>query len=426
MNRRLSFEPAAGIPICWFTAAIPLGGALDPPGLEGFTRHTAELARRGAGGMDRAQLDDAIDRLGASLDVEVDRDWLALSGTCLERNLDRTVALAAAILADPMMSEREHEVLRRETLAELDEVRDDDGTLVERYFQMQCSPGHAYGRTLIGTADSLAKLDREAAARHHHGLWTADNLVVGVAGPVTPARADEVAGALEAAVAGRRAIAPPALPAPETPPGRRLYLIDKPQRTQCQLWIGHLAPAYGTDDFVALMPIETAFGGMFSSRLMQEIRVKRGWSYGAGCRVYRSRAPHWFRISLAPTREVALDALALTLELYERLAADGIAAEEHDLAVRHLTGGMLFSQATPRQRMRQAVRHRLLGLAPDYPRQVGAALDKLTLDDGRSAASRWLRPQDLCITLVATADDLAPQLEKAGIQPTEIIPYDSY
>jgi zinc protease len=305
-------------------------------------------------------------------------------------------------------------------------VRDDDGTLVERYFQMQCAPGHAYGRTIIGTADSLARLDRAAAAGHHRGLWAADNLVVGVAGPITPARAAEVAGALEAAVTGREAIAPPALPAPASPPGRRLFLIDKPQRTQCQLWIGHLAPAYGSDDFLALMPVEAAFGGMFSSRLMQEIRVKRGWSYGAGCRIYRSRAPHWFRISLAPTREVAVEALALTLELYERLAADGIAADEQDLAVRHLTGGMLFSQATPRQRMRQAVRHRLLGLAPDYPRQGGAALEALTLDDTRAAAARWLHPRDLCITLIATADDLVPHLEKAGFPPTKIIPYDAY
>ncbi len=426
MSARLVFEPAAGIPLCWFTAAVPRGGALDPPGLEGFTRHTAELARRGAGGMDRAGLDDAVDRLGASLDVEVDRDWLALTGTCLERNLDRTVALAAAVLADPMMSEREHEVLQRETLAEIDEVRDDDGTLVERFFQMQCAPGHAYGRTIIGTDGSIARFDREAAAGYHRALWTADDLVVGVAGPITPARAREVAAALEAAVAGRAAIAPPPLPAPETPPGRRLYLIDKPQRTQCQLWIGHLAPAYGSDDFLALMPVETAFGGMFSSRLMQEIRVKRGWSYGAGCRMYRSRAPHWLRISLAPTREIAADALALTLELYEQLAADGIADAEHEFAVRHLTGGLLFSQATPRQRMRQAVRHQLLGLDPAYPRQVGPALERLTAGDSRAAAARWLRPRDLCVTLVATADDMVPRLERAGFPPTAVIPYDSY
>jgi zinc protease len=426
MTAPLLFQPAAGIPLCWFTAAVKVGGVLDPPGLEGFTRHAAELARRGAGGMDRARLDDAIDRLGASLDVEVDRDWIALTGTCLERNLDRTVALAAAVLSDPMMSEREHEVLRRESQHEIDEIRDDDGTLVERYFQMQCAPGHAYGRTLIGTVDSLERIERDAALRHHRSLWAADNLVVGVAGPITPARAGEVAGVLEAAIAGRPAVAPPPLPAPETPAGRRIYLIDKPQRTQCQLWIGHGAPAYGTSDFLALMPVETAFGGMFSSRLMQEIRVKRGWSYGAGCRMFRSRAPHWLRISLAPTREVAVDALALTLQLYEQLAADGISEEEHAFAVRHLTGGLLFSQATPRQRMRQAVRHQLLGLDPGYPRQVSAALEMTTVADARAAASRWLRPRDLCITLIATADEMVPRLEKAGLPPTEVIPFDSY
>jgi len=257
-------------------------------------------------------------------------------------------------------------------------------------------------------------------------VWAPDNLVLGVAGPITPARAREVAGVLESAVAGRQAIAPPALPAPESPPGRRLYLIDKPQRTQCQLWIGHLAPAYGTADFLALMPVETAFGGMFTSRLMQEIRVKRGWSYGAGCRMFRSRAPHWLRISLAPTREVAVDALALTLELYEQLAADGITAEEHEFAVRHLTGSLLFSQATPRQRMRQAVRHQLLGLDPAYPRQVGAALEATTVAEARAAGARWLHPRDLCIPLIATADDVAPLLDKAGLTPTEVIPFDSY
>jgi len=426
MSAPLLFEPAAGIPLCWFTVASRVGGVLDPTGLEGFTRQAGELARRGAGGMDRAQLDDAIDRLGASIDVEVDRDWVALTGTCLERNLDRTVALAAAVLADPMMSEREHEVLRRESQHEIDEIRDDDGTLVERYFQMQCVPGHAYGRTLIGTVDSLERIERDALLRHHRGVWAPDNLVLGVAGPITPARAREVADVLESAVAGRQAIAPPALPAPESPPGRRLYLIDKPQRTQCQLWIGHLAPAYGTADFLALMPVETAFGGMFSSRLMQEIRVKRGWSYGAGCRMFRSRAPHWLRISLAPSREVAVDALALTLELYEQLAADGITAEEHEFAVRHLTGSLLFSQATPRQRMRQAVRHQLLGLDPAYPRQVRAALEATTVAEARAAAARWLHPRDLCITLIATADDIAPLLDKAGLAPTAIIPFDSY
>jgi zinc protease len=229
-----------------------------------------------------------------------------------------------------------------------------------------------------------------------------------------------------AAVAGRRGGPVPTLVAPPPPAGRRLYLIDKPERSQCQVMIGHLAPAYGSDDFIALMPLEAAFGGMFSSRLMQEIRVKRGWSYGASCRMLRSRAPHWFRMSLAPTREVTPDAIALSLELYERLVTDGLTAEELDLAVRHLTGSLLFTQATPRQRMRLAVRHHLIGLDPRHPYHARERLASLTLADVRAAAERWLHPRDLCIAIVATAADMAPRLEAAGLPPTEILPFDSF
>lgn len=426
MSAPLYFEPSVGNPLCWFTAAVPAGAVLDPPEREGFTRHVLELSRRGAGGLDRAQLDGAVDQLGATLDMELDRDYVALSGSCLERNLDRTVALAAKVLADPAMDPHEHEVLARETLHELDDVRDDDGSLIERWFQHLCAPGHPYGRTAVGTADSIARFDLGAAGAHHRSMWAAGHLVVGVAGPVTQARAREVAGALEAAVAGREAAARPALEVPAMPRGRRLYVIDKPQRTQCQVLVGHLAPRYGTDDFVALMPLETAFGGLFSSRLMQEIRVARGWSYGAGCRMRRARASYWFRMWLAPTREVAPEALALTLELYERLAESGITGDELSMAVRHLSGGLPFSLATARQRMRVTMRHVLTGLPSDYAAGLDRALAGVTLEQVHAAAGRWLRPRDLCIAMVASADEMVPRLEAVGLSPTEVVPYDQY
>ncbi len=426
MKRALHFEPAVGTPLCWFSVATRVGAALDPAGLEGMTRHVAELARRGAGGLDRAAFDIAVDRLGATLQVEVDRDWLALSGTCLERHLDRAVALVSAVLADPILGQHEHEVLLRETRHELDDVRDDDGSLADRHYHRVCAPGHPYARTTLGTEESLAHIELGPLPAHHRSLWAPENLVVGLAGPVTPARAEQVAADLHAAVAGRRGAAPPPLDLPPFPRGRRLTLVDKPKRTQCQILIGHLAPGYGGADYVALMPLETAFGGLFSSRLMQEIRVARGWSYGAGCRMARGRAPHWFRMWLAPTADVAPDALALTLSLYEELAAGGIRSDEFELAVHHITGSLPFSRATPRQRMRLALRHELFGLPADYPARLPELLAGLTLDDVHGAAARWLSPRDLCIVIVASADEMAPRLEKVGLPPTEIVAYDSY
>ncbi len=426
MSAPLHFEPAMGLPLCWFSAAIRVGAALDPQGREGMTRHVAELARRGAGGLSRAELDAAIDQIGAAIQVEVDRDWLAVSGTCLERHLDRALALATAVLADPLLSPREHEVLLRETRHELDDVRDDDFTLADRHFHRVCAPGHPYARTTLGTEASLARIELEPLAAYHLTLWAPEHMVVGVAGPVAPARAETVASELRAAVAGRRGASPPALAVPPFPSGRRLILVDKPKRTQCQIVLGHLAPAYGSDDYVALMPLETAFGGLFTSRLMQEIRVNRGWSYGAGCRMVKARAPHWFRIWLAPTADVAPDALALTLTLYEQLAEGGLRADEFDLAIRNLTGSLPFASATPRQRMRLALRHDVIGLPVDFPARLPAALAALTLDDVHAAARRWLRPHDVCIVMVASADEMAPRLEAAGLTPAEIVAYDSY
>jgi len=426
VSARFHFAPAVGTPLCWFSAATRVGAALDPVGREGMTRHVAELARRGAGGLDRAALDSAIDCLGASIEVEVDRDWLSVTATCLERHLDRTVELAASVLADPLLERGEHEMLLRESLHELDDVRDDDASLADRHFHRVCSPGHPYARTALGTQESLARIELAPLADYHASLWAPEHMVVGVAGPMTVARAETVADRVRAAVAGRTGARPPALDVPPFPPGRRIILVDKPKRTQCQVLLGHLAPVYGPGDFVALMPLETAFGGLFSSRLMQEIRVARGWSYGAGCRMSKARAPHWFRMWMAPTADHAADALALTLSLYDKLAAGGLDADEFQLAIHHLTGVFFFASATARQRMRLALRHDLLDLPEDFPAQLPALLAALTVDDVREAAGRWLRPRDLCIVMVASADEMVPRLERAGSPPSEIVAYDSY
>src|SRR5262249_37410553 len=104
----------------------------------------------------------------------------------------------------------------------------------------------------------------------------------------------------------------------EPAPGRRVILVDKPDRTQAQLRIGHLSARYGDADTAALAIAEAVFGGMFSSRLMQEIRVKRGWSYGAGCALRRSRLPHWFEIWMAASIDVAGSAVRPPLQAFAR------------------------------------------------------------------------------------------------------------
>jgi zinc protease len=419
-------EPSPDTPLVWFDIAIRGGAAFDPHGVEGLHRHAALLARRGAGGRDRAQLDDTLDGLGAALDVTVSRDSVSLSGLALTRHLDAVIDLAADVLAVPRFAADEHARLLRETPQVLDEIRDDDSALATRWFDWLCCPGHAYGRTSLGTEASLARIELAAATECWRREVVADNLVIGLAGDVDEANARRVVNRLTERLPSTAA-RPVIRNAPTTPPpGRRVILVDKPDRTQAQLRLGHLAARYGGPDTAEIALAEAVLGGMFSSRLMQEIRVKRGWSYGAGCALRRSRQPHWFEIWMAAGIDVAGPAVALTLELFADYAAHGPTDDEVDFARSYLIGAMPFHVATARQRMQLAVRDAVFDLPAGFTAKLPEALAALAAADVRAACRRQLRPDDAVTVAVTTADQAGAALEQAGAGPLTVVAHDQY
>ena len=421
-------EPSTDTPLVWFDVAIRGGAAADPLGAEGLHRHAALLARRGAGSRDRAQLDETLDGLGASIDVALSRDSVTLSGLALSRHLPAALELAADVLAAPRWDEGEHARLLRETPQILDEVRDDDGALATRWFDWLCCPGHPYGRTSLGTAPSLARI-AEAGRDAAIALWRREvvsgNLVIGLAGDVDEARAHELAARLVARLPRGPRLEDPTVP---TLRGRaaRAVLVDKPDRTQAQLRIGHVSARYGDPDTPALAVAEAALGGMFSSRLMQEIRVKRGWSYGAGCALRRSRLPHWFEIWTAAAIDVAGPAVALVRELYTDYAARGPSDDEVDFARSYLVGAMPFHVATARQRMQLAVRDAVFDLPAGYTARLPEALAGLAASDVRAACARHMHPAHSVTVAVTTADHARAALEAAHAGALEVVAHDAY
>ena len=419
-------EPSHDTPLVWFDVSIRGGASADPRGVEGLHRHAAMLARRGAGSRDRAALDDVLDGLGAALDIGVSRDSLTLSGLCLSRHLDDVIGIAADILAAPRFDEDEHARLRRETPQVLDEVRDDDSALATRWFDWVCSPGHAYGRTSLGTEASIEQIERAAAIDVWRREVVADNLVIGLAGDVDEATAYKlVARLVERLPTAPR---PPAIGSPGSSlaHGRRVILVDKPDRTQAQIRIGHLGMRYGEPDTAALAIAEAVFGGMFSSRLMQEIRVKRGWSYGAGCGLRRSRLPHWFEIWMAAGIDVAAPAVALALELYADFAANGPTDDEVEFARAYLVGSMPFHVATARQRMQLAVRDAVFDLPPGFTAQLPESFAALSPGDIRDACRRQLRPGDTVTVAVTTAALAKDSLAASGAGALTVVDHDEY
>jgi zinc protease len=421
-------EPSRAIPLVSLTVTARGGSAGDPVGLEGRAHHIAELAVRGAGDRDRAAIDSAFDELGTSLSVHSARDSFGYSVTCLRRNLEPMCRLLGDVLARPRFTAGEHRRLIRETTADIEDLRDDDAELAARSFARFFAPGHPYSRALDGTARSLralARIDPAELAASYRDQVRASNLVLGFSGELDEETAARTAEALLAPLEGP-APPPPVVPEPPPAAARRCYLIDKPERSQSQILIGHRGPAYGTGDSVAMMLVEAAFGGMFSSRLMQEIRVKRGWSYGAGMRLARSRSAHWLRMSLAPSVESAADAIALVVRMYEELAAGGLDADEIDLARRFVVGSIGLNRATARQRVRIETGARAFGLPLDFHRRLGERLAALDCAAIAATLERVAAPASLMTVVVGTAGDIAGALEKLPVGELQVVPYREY
>jgi zinc protease len=408
-----------------FTAVVALktGSREDPPGKEGLAQHASELMRRGTAELSRSELDGRLDDLGASLDIGCSRDAVTFTGRCLSRHQEALLTLLCECLVRPTLAEPEHARLVRESLAMLDDLRDDDASLCQRYFHRYAMAGHPYGRPTMGTAASLSALTQDDAAKWVQRNVVPDSLILGFAGDLSQAQVAKLAARATTGLhTGSFASAPPA-PLP-TRRGRKTVVVDKPERDQSQILIGHDAPPPAAPDWLPLHVAATVFGGTFTSRLMQEVRVKRGWSYGADCRVGRGLGGHTFAIRVFPALEQTQGTLALVFSLWEELVQAGITKDELDFAKSYLQGNWAFELATPADRLERRLDSLLLEVPP--PEDFIPRLQSVTLQSVNDALRRHMRPDDAVTVIVASAEELVEELSGLPIGPVEVVPYDSY
>ncbi|MSP16937.1 MAG: insulinase family protein [Myxococcales bacterium] len=420
----LLHEEQHEVPLAEVSVVLAGGAAADPVGKEGLTAHASELMLRGAAGRSRNDLDERLDELGASLDASVSMDAVAWSGRCLSRHLPALCELLADALGRPDLAKSEHDKLVREELAQLDDALDDDGTLAARWFDRLALAGHPYARPSGGTKASLASLTRDGARAWATRRLGQAGLLVGFAGDVDAGTARSLAAGLAAALPGRAETMPtPGAPIPRH--GRRTLIVDKPERTQSQILIGGPAPARSDPDFIPLIVAAAIFGGTFTSRLMTEVRVKRGWSYGASCSVGRGRTGATTRIHLHPSGEQTPKAIALVLRLWREIVDGGVTRAELELVRGWLRGRWAFELDTPGKRLDRRIDALHLGLPNDDLAAFPTRVAEVTRAEVEAAMRRWWHPEDASIVVTATARDLVPRLKRLALGELAIVAYDA-
>lgn len=418
-------ETSRALPFVSVVITFRSGSVHDPAGREGLSRVTARMLRRGCEGYTKERIEETIDSLGAEFGADTLMSGTTISFEVIRRSLSPLSDLVATMLAKPTFADEELGRLLRESKAELIESRDSDRLLAGRAFRRTLFDGHPYARRAAGSLQTLDAITRDDAIAFYERHYTRRNVIVAFSGDVSQGEAEEIAERLLAGLPEGEPVPDPATP-PGSPRGRRLVIVDKPDRTQCQMIVGGLGTHPRDLDHVPLLVANTVFGGTFTSRLMQEIRVKRGWSYGAASRAGFDRQRDAFTMSAAPSATDAPGCLSLMMDLLASFRKDGITQDELDFVKRYLVRSHAFEIDTARKRVHQKLERALYDLPDDYHATFLDKVTHTTLDAANTAVRERISEDDVVMAVVGTHAEVGEALSKAvpNVEKVDVVPFD--
>lgn len=425
-SANLFVETSHDLPLVSVSIAFRMGALEDPEGGEGSVRLLGRLMRRSAGGRSAEQNDALIEGLGASLGADVTQSTITFHGAVIARSLDRFQELLVDAVGRPSLPEDELERLKRETLAELTEMLDNDSSLARRWFRKTMFAGHAYGRSAAGTRAGVESATIARLRGLYGRLINRENLVVALSGDVTAERAARFAASIaEALPLGERL--PDRTPEPTFAHGRRLVFVDKPERTQTQILMGGIGTHPKDPDHFALALANTAFGGTFTARLMQEVRVKRGWSYGAYSNLPFDRRRQAFSMSTFPKAADTPACIELQLEMLEAFRKQGLKKSELAWAKRYLIRSHAFAIDTAAKRVGLRLDSALYELPENYYSGYLDALKGVTLEQANEAVRTRLSDEDVLVAVVGTESVLGEAVKNSvrGLSAHTTVRYDA-
>ncbi|MFQ5565635.1 MAG: M16 family metallopeptidase [Paracoccaceae bacterium] len=388
-------EPS--IPIVALEISFAGGARIDPEGRAGLANLMAGLMEEGAGDLDAVGFATARDELSARFGFSAGRDSFDVSARMLVETLEPSVALLATALAEPRFDPEPLARVRAQMISVIAESATEPEKVAAKAWYAGAFPGHPYGRPTDGTGESVAAITRDDLVAARARLLTRANARIAVVGAIG---AEQAGRMIDTVLAGlEQGTRLPSRRASDTPPpGLRVVDLEVPQSAAV---FGHAGLRRDDPDFIPAYVMNYVLGGGgFASRLMVEVREKRGLAYS----VYSYLSPRAETALYLGGVQTANERMAESLEVikaeWARMAAGGISAKELDRAKRYLTGAfpLRFDSNAKIASYLVFMQEEKLGI--DYLERRNGLIEAVTLADVKRVAARLLQPEDLSIVVV--------------------------
>ncbi len=390
---------------------VILSGALaDPENKYGLASTTVRMLLRGTQTRSAEQIAVHVDNAGADLVVRSDWETTRISFHALREELPNLLDICGDLVRSPRFSEDSLKEEIKRTTAEIENMVNDNWATADRWFASKLYRGNRNGRLMLGEPESLNRVTLDDVKTFFGSHYVPNNAVFILGGDVGNADLALVESRLGSWTRGKIVPGKTEL-VTERVEGNSAWIVDNPLMSQTQIRIGNIGLTRTNPDYYSALVLNTLFGGGFSCRLMEELRRKRGLTYGVSSQLDAGRTAGPFYIWTFASYDNTREVIRLILEQMSEVHRGNIGHAEVEAAKNFLSGMFADRMQTP-----NAISEMLLKLVMDGQplEKVRTHVEKIravALSDVKRAAANYIDPENNIIVILGNRTEIEPRIK---------------
>ena len=405
--------PQREVPLITLNAVVRAGAVNDTTA--GVAQMTAEGLLLGAAGKSKADIEQQVDFLGASLGAEADKEGSYLSADFMAKDTDVMLSLFSAAMLTPDFDVAEFDKLKQRAIAGLQQDKESPRAVIGRYFDKLVFGAHPYGNAASGNSESLEQVTVSQLRAFHKSYYQPANTAITVVGDfdiaAMKAKLTQTFGQWQGS---EKLVQPDLNQGLPQLTAAKVLLVDKPDAIETTFVIGGLGISRDNPDYVGLTVVNTILGGRFTSWLNDELRVNAGLTYGARSGFTPYTDAGVFTISTFTKTETTQEAMDLALKTYARLWEKGVDQATLDSAKAYVKGQFPPKFETSGQLAGLLSGMYLYGFDDKFINEFQAKVDGLTLEETQRLVKAYFPQKNLQFVLIGNAAKIAPIAAKYG------------
>ena len=402
------------VPLVQFNMVIKGGLLLDNPNKVGVANLTAQMMTQGTASKTPAQLEEAIQQLGARISVSAGRESIIVSGNTLKKNYDATMDLVEEILLEPRWDENEFELLKQSTISRIKQQEASPNAIATNAYNILIyGEDNIKSKNILGSEATVSSIELDDLKAYYEKNISPSITTMHIVGDIAQDNVSASLSGLEDKWIAKE-VSIPKYATPSAPEKSQVYFYDVPNAKQSVLRIGYPALAINDEDYYPATVMNYILGGGgFASQLTQQLREGKGYTYGIRSGFSGGTEAGPFTISSGVRTNVTYESAQLVKDILSDFA-DGYTEKDLGTTQSFLIKSNARTFETTGSKLNMLQNMSRYGWASDYVKDREEIVRNMTVEEIQRLAKEYVDPDKMFYLVVGDAKTQLKRLEKLG------------